>query len=202
MRQERKEKRQAEIENAAYEILENKGFEGASMAMLAKQANASMETLYRWYGDKNGLFSALVLRNAKEVLAILDQAEAAAASPHKKLQTTSAALLTMLTGAKAIALNRAAVSDKTGTLGQLLSQSGRALVGPRLATLLIGWRDSGAVAFDNPKEAAVLFVNLLVGDHQIKRVTGVAPPLTPGEVAHRVTQAMVMFQKIHPPLPP
>ena len=201
MRQDRKEKRQAEIEDAAYELLEKKGFEGTSMAMLAKQAKASMETLYRWYGDKNGLFSALVLRNSKDVLACLDAAEATEASPRDKLRKTSEALLSTLSGAKAIALNRAAVSDKTGTLGRLLSESGRAIVGPRLAALLISWRASGAVAFDNPKEAAMVFVNLLVGDHQIKRVTGVASPLTTDEVTGHVARTLEMFQKLYPPPP-
>lgn len=196
MRQEKREKRQAEIESTAYEILERKGFEGLSMAHLAKEAGASMETLYRWYGDKNGLFSALVMRNSKEILVILDEAQAAEGSAEGKVKTTSAALLAMLSGEKAIALNRAAVQDRTGTLGQLLSASGRSVVGPRLAGLLMSWRDVGAVSFDDPGEATGLFVNLLVGDHQIQRVTGVASALRPDEIEHRVARAMVMFQRM------
>jgi len=196
MRQEKREKRQAEIEAIAYEILENKGFEGLSMAFLAKQASASLETLYRWYGDKNGLFSALVMRNSNEIVATMDAAQESEGSAEDKIQTTAAALLTMLSGEKAIALNRAAVSDKTGTLGQLLSASGRSVVGPRLAGLLIDWRDSGAVTFDDPREATRLFVNLLVGDHQIQRVTGVVPPLGKDEIAPRVARTMMMFQQM------
>ncbi len=48
-------------------MLDAKGYAGASMLAIARQAKASNETLYNWYGDKNGLFRALVVRNAGEV---------------------------------------------------------------------------------------------------------------------------------------
>lgn len=38
----------------------------------ARQARASNETLYSWYGDKQGLFKALVTRNAAKVKALLE----------------------------------------------------------------------------------------------------------------------------------
>ena len=63
MKPDRKEKRAREIEAAAYALLEAKGFEGLSMQSVAKMAKASNETLYRWYGDKIGLFEARSSRN-------------------------------------------------------------------------------------------------------------------------------------------
>ena len=55
MKSETRTERQKQIESAAYLVLEKKGFSGASMLAIAKQAKASNETLYRWYKDKNGL---------------------------------------------------------------------------------------------------------------------------------------------------
>ena len=176
MRQERREKRQAEIEACAYEILEKQGLEGMSMAAIAKRAKASMETLYNWYGDKNGLYSALVARNSTEVLEVLKRVEASDNAPREQLRTTAIALLQMVTGPKAIALNRAAIEDRTRRLGPRLAASGRSMVGPQLAVLIVAWRDSGAVGFADPQEATRVFVNLLIGDHQIQRVTGAVPP--------------------------
>ena len=56
MREEKKSLRQQQIEDAAYEVLEAKGYDGTSMLGIARQARASNETLYNWYGDKQGLF--------------------------------------------------------------------------------------------------------------------------------------------------
>ena len=87
MRDDTKSNRREEIEAAAYAVLERKGYAGATMAAIAKDARASCETLYKWYGDKTGLFRALVIRNAEEVRARLEQASAqedpkAKATPH------------------------------------------------------------------------------------------------------------------------
>ena len=72
MRYENRSIRQDQIEQAAYTVLDAKGYGGASMLAIAKAAKASNETLYNWYGDKTGLFAALVRRNAAEVKALLE----------------------------------------------------------------------------------------------------------------------------------
>lgn len=72
MRKEKRSLRQQQIEDAAYEVLEIKGYGGTSMLGIAKQARASNETLYNWYGDKQGLFQALVMRNAEQVKEYLE----------------------------------------------------------------------------------------------------------------------------------
>ncbi len=197
MRQEQKEKRQSEIEAAAYELLEEFGFEGTSMAMIAKRAKASMETLYNWYGDKSGLFAALVARNATDVITVLEAAEQADGSPKDKVRTTAVTLLTMLTSPRAIALNRAAINDTSGALGALLASSGRSNVGPRLARLISLWKDDGALDFDDLREATAVFISLLVGDHQIRRATGAIPPLTDDEVAARTDRALALFERVY-----
>lgn len=48
MREEKRSLRQQQIEAAAYEVLEAKGYGGTSMLGIAKQARASNETLYNW----------------------------------------------------------------------------------------------------------------------------------------------------------
>ncbi|WP_237352646.1 TetR family transcriptional regulator [Rhizobium leguminosarum] len=44
------------------------------MLDIAKAAKASNETLYRWYGDKNGLFQTMVESNARATKTALDAA--------------------------------------------------------------------------------------------------------------------------------
>ena len=74
MKEENRLKRQGEIEQAAYALLREDGYGNISMLKVAKRAKASNETLYRWYGDKLGLFGALVAKNAEEAKRLLDAA--------------------------------------------------------------------------------------------------------------------------------
>ena len=73
MQDTKKDARSEQIEEAAYAVLAEKGFAGASMLSIAKRAKCSNETMYRWYGDKVGLFRALVTRNADRVASVLRQ---------------------------------------------------------------------------------------------------------------------------------
>ncbi len=175
MRQEKRSLRQQQIEDAAYEVLEAKGYGGTSMQGIAKQARASNETLYNWYGDKQGLFQALVTRNAEEVKELLESELETDHDALSILGTLGPKLLNLLTGDRAVALNRAAAADSSGELGATLSKAGREAVFPLLEQVLLRARDEGALNFDNSAEAVALYLDLLIGDQQIRRVIGRLP---------------------------
>jgi AcrR family transcriptional regulator len=175
MREEKKSLRQQQIEDAAYEVLEARGYGGTSMQGIAKQARASNETLYNWYGDKQGLFQALVTRNAEEVKEHLESELETDHDAISILGTLGPKLLNLLTGDRAVALNRAAAADSRGELGATLSKAGREAVFPLLERVLLRARDEGALTFDNSGEAVALYLDLLIGDQQIRRVIGRLP---------------------------
>ncbi|AUJ65906.1 TetR family transcriptional regulator (plasmid) [Aestuarium zhoushanense] len=178
MREEKRSLRQQQIEAAAYEVLEAKGYGGTSMQVIAKQARASNETLYNWYGDKQGLFRALVTRNAEEVKSHL---EAELGTDHEALSilgTLGPKLLNLLTGDRAVALNRAAAADSSGELGATLSKAGREAIFPLLEQVLLRARQEGKLRFNASEEAVGLYLDLLIGDLQIRRVVGRLPAPT------------------------
>lgn len=178
MREEKRLLRQHQIEAAAYEVLEAKGYGGTSMQGIAKHARASNETLYNWYGDKQGLFRALVTRNAEEVKTHL---EAELKTDHDALSilgTLGPKLLDLLTGDRAVALNRAAAADSSGELGATLSKAGREAVFPLLEQVLLRARQEGHLRFTTSGAAVGLYLDLLIGDQQIRRVIGRLPAPT------------------------
>lgn len=63
MRKENQDTRKSEIEKIALQMLINRGYSSASMLLIAKDANASNETLYRWYKNKPNLFLAVIERH-------------------------------------------------------------------------------------------------------------------------------------------
>ena len=178
MRDENKTLRQKQIETAAYALLEQKGYAGTSMLAIARKAKASNETLYNWYGDKHGLFKALVTRNAAEVKALLEAELATNPNPIKTLGLLGPKLLTLLLGDRAIALNRAAAADPSGELGAAISQAGRESVLPLIVQVLENAKKAKLLAFDRADQTAGLYMDLLVGDLQIRRVIGRAPAPT------------------------
>lgn len=196
MRDDKKAQRQNQIEAAAYKVLESKGYAGTSMLGIAKEARASNETLYNWYGDKQGLFRALVARNAEEVKTHLEAELQTARDAMSILGSLGPKLLRLLTGDRAVAINRAAAADASGELGATLSQAGRETIFPLIAQVLLRAREEGALAFDDPEESVGLYLDLLIGDQQIRCVIGRMPSPSEASIEARSDRAMTHLKRL------
>ncbi|MCK0166127.1 TetR/AcrR family transcriptional regulator [Jannaschia sp. S6380] len=185
--------RESRIAKAAYAVLAEKGYGGASMLAIARASRASNETLYRWYGDKRGLFVALTRRNAERVRRHLDEGLTGTDDPEKVLANVAPILLTMLLDDPAILLNRAAAGDPSGELGRAIAQGGRQEIAPRIADLIVRAAEARGRKVPEPEVAATLFLNLLIGDLQIRRVIGATAVPDRPFVEARARQALTAF---------
>ncbi len=190
MRDENKAARKARIEAAALELLAQNGYLATSMLSVAKRAKASNETLYNWYGNKQGLFRSLVEANAGEVKALLEKDLAQDQPPETTLKALGPLLLGLLVGDKAITLNRAAAADPSGELARELTQAGRGTVAPLIADVFLKARNAGVVDFEDAAQAVGLYLDLLVGDLQIRRVLGAVPQMEQSEIDNRAAVAL------------
>ncbi|SLN74887.1 TetR/AcrR family transcriptional regulator [Roseisalinus antarcticus] len=180
------------ISRAAYDLLAEHGYAGASMMRIATAAKASNETLYRWYGSKAGLFRTMVEDNAAQTRSMLLRALEDQTDPNETLERVASVFLGMLLGDRAILMNRAAAADQTGELGAAISAGGRAQVMP----LLIRLMDRICNASDiPPDEAASLFVSLLVGDRQVKRIIHTSPAPSKAEIESTCARALPIFRQ-------
>lgn len=196
--QTRQSRRRHEIEQAAQTLLIRDGYAGTTMSAVARQAGASMQTLYGWYGDKTGLYRALVARNADALHQMVTQA-LAADDPMAGLRWLGPKLITQLTDPLAVALNRAAAAEPGGTLGHALSAGGRARIMPLIARLMKRIDAAGGLTMPNLDEAADLWLALLLGDLQIRCVAGHQPPPGPNIARTRAEAALVALRRICPP---
>lgn len=193
MNEKDRQTRHAAISRAAYALLAEHGYAGTSMMRIATAAKASNETLYRWYGSKDGLFRTMVEDNAAQTRSMLLRALEEQADPHETLERVASVFLGMLLGDHAILLNRAAAADPTGELGRAISSGGRAQVMP----LLTGVMDRICAGSTLPAdEAAQLFVSLLVGDAQVKRIIHNSPAPTKAEIEGKCAMALRMFRRL------
>ncbi|WP_292180317.1 TetR/AcrR family transcriptional regulator [Mesorhizobium sp.] len=101
MREDTKAAGRAQIERAAYKLLKERGYGGISMLGIAKEAKASNETLYRWYGDKKGLFKTMVENNARTYEGGTGCGNPGRSNPLVALEEVAPILLSMLLGERA-----------------------------------------------------------------------------------------------------
>lgn len=147
------------------------------MLAVAQRARASKETLYAWFGDRDGLFAALIERNADATVPGLN-ATFSPPSSVDDIRTTllhyATALLTLLTGEPSVSLNRAAMANRR--LAELLLRCGRHRAGPVVEDFLTAAHDNGLICAPDPAEAYGQLYGLIVRDSQIRVLLGEAKP--------------------------
>jgi AcrR family transcriptional regulator len=95
-----------------------------SMADVARAAACSKETLYRWFGDRDGLLTATVQWQAAKVLMpVLPDAGLDRATYQAALAAFAASWIGVISGEPSIALNRQAVGE-SGGLGRIVLENG------------------------------------------------------------------------------
>ncbi|MCT4656814.1 MAG: TetR/AcrR family transcriptional regulator [Cohaesibacter sp.] len=186
---------------AAFRVLAEKGYRSTSMLSIAKEASASNQTLYRWYGSKEELFSALVKQNALEATELLQKTIEKPKPVEEVLLKLGVVLLQIVTSKRAILLNRAAAADasETGKLGQTIAEFGRLSVYPLLLRYFEKAAEAGELALpkDNTGSAVETYFNLLIGDIQIRRVIGVVGVLKRQDAQQRSKRACAQFIRLY-----
>lgn len=188
--------RQGEVLDAALSLLVSMG-DKLTMTALAREASCSKETLYKWFGDRDGLLTATVQWQAAKVrVPVLDRAHMDRNAIVQSLEQFARDLLTVLTGETSVALNRIAVThagaDKSG-LGAIVLENGRRAMGRRLKPVLEAGRDVALLKFADSEEAFRTFFGLVVRDVQIRLLLGDDFALSADEIDRDAKSATKQF---------
>ena len=132
------------------------------------------ETLYSWFGNKEGLFTTLIVENADASAERVHAALDADADPYDTLASYAKGLLSLLTSERSIALNQASMTSPE--LAATLLQSGRHRVGPLVESYLATLAEAGYLKITDPADAFTLLYGLVVRDTQIRVLLGEKPP--------------------------
>jgi len=178
--------RQAAVLDAVLALMQEKGGQ-LTMTAVARRASCSKETLYKWFGDRDGLLTATVQWQASRVRAgRYDRQKLDASSLRDSLTDFAATWLSVISSPTSIALNRVAITDaasKEGNLGQIVLENGRFAIGARLKPVLEEGRAAGLLAFDDTEAAFRTFFGLVGRDVQIRLLLGDALRLGKAEIA-------------------
>jgi AcrR family transcriptional regulator len=196
-------KRQSAVLEVALTLLVEGGDKGFTTARLARAANCSKESLYRWFGDRDGLLAAMIAFQASKVRI----ADTAARSPDARelrvlLKDFARDLLTVLSGPTSLALNRLAIGEagrEDAKLGALLIERGRGVIEERAKALIDTGRRAGHLSFDDLGDAFDTFYGLVVGELHVRMLLGdeVSETADPAAIAEQAGKAVDRFHCLY-----
>lgn len=167
--------RQKDVLNAALELLVESG-DALTMAGVARRASCSKETLYKWFGDRDGLLTAMVQWQASKVRVVPVAREGLnEISLFTSLEHFARDWLMVLSGKTSVALNRLAVSHAgsgKSALGNIVLSNGPIAMAKRLKPVLQTGQEVGLLQFDDIDVAFATFFGLVVRDMQIRMLLG------------------------------
>lgn len=167
--------RQKEVLDAALALLVERG-EAPTMNAVADRASCSKETLYKWFGGREGLLTATVQRQASKVrTAPVPPDGLDAERLRASLRDFARDWLETISGDASVALNRLAIGEAGldgRALGRIVLENGPGAMRGRLEPLLEAGRAAGLLAFDDLGEAFRTFFGLVSRDLQIRLLLG------------------------------
>ena len=191
---------QHEILAATLLVMRKFGANGATTSRIAAEANCSKETLYRWFGDRQGLLASLARAQMENAIGTLTHVTNQEGSGREALVQFGATLLDLLTGEPAILIHRVAIGEG-GQLARLVLENHKQTIAAIGIEILCEVRSAGVIKFDNSDEAYDLFCALVLNNRQMDCLLGDANGRPPGNDMFDIAeQAVDRFLLIYSPL--
>ena len=134
----------------------------------------SKATIYTWFGGKEGLFEAVVTQKCKDVVLAIHTNSTG--SLEAQLTAIGRSFLEMVLSQPILEFHRLMVSiGRTfPETGRLFYKSGPASAYNIVATWIAKQQAAGRIGKNDPNRLAVLFLDMLIGEHQLSALTGMA----------------------------
>lgn len=188
--------RQHEVLAAVLDLMVEEG-DGFSLAKVCRRASCSKETLYNWFGDRDGLLTATVQWQAAKVkMPEPDAAGMTAVRFREALAAFAVSWLEVITSDVSAALNRLAichVASGNGRLGEIVRENGPLAMRRRLRSIFETGRTAGFLAYENCEAAIRSFFGLVVADWQIRKLLGETARPSAGGIRQTAERAVGEF---------
>ncbi|ESX25802.1 TetR family transcriptional regulator [Mesorhizobium sp. LSJC264A00] len=192
--------RQKAVLDAALRLLVEEG-DNLTMTAVARRASCSKETLYKWFGDRDGLLTATVQWQASKVRVVpVDGERLDLASLTASLEGFASDWLKVISSDTSIALNRVAVGHAGSgkdDLGAIVLENGRFALARRLKPVLLAGKQAGLLDFTDAEMAFRTFFGLVARDVQIRLLLGDRLELTEAAIGGDAARATQQFLALY-----
>ncbi|AWI87095.1 TetR family transcriptional regulator [Methylobacterium sp. DM1] len=197
---ERPSPRQQAVLDAALTLMVD-GRDPLTMDAVARRASCSKETLYKWFGDRDGLLTATVRWQASRVHAGRYEVSGLDADTLRdNLLDFAESWLAVISSRTSVALNRIAIAEAgsaKSNLGGIVLANGRFAIGERVKPVLEAGRAAGLLAFDDGEAAFRTFFGLVGRDIQIRLLLGDALDLDAAGIRSDAARAVEQFLALY-----
>ena len=192
--------RQKNVLDAVLRLLVEEG-DALTMTAVARRASCSKETLYKWFGGRQGLLTATVRWQASKVrVTPPDRQRLDLSALRASLEGFASDWLEVISSDTSIALNRVAIAHAGSggdDLGAVVLENGRFAIGSRMKPLLEAARDKGLLVFDDAETAFRTFFGLVGRDVQTRLLLGDRLELGAAEIARDAKRATSQFLALY-----
>ncbi|MBO9490379.1 TetR/AcrR family transcriptional regulator [Endozoicomonas sp. G2_1] len=179
---------------AAQAMFLQHGYDATSLEMVIKESGGSRRTIYNEFGNKEGLFKAVILSKVEDVRLRLDDVSEDADIETTLIYVCRRFLSSILTP-ESLAMFRLLISkvDKLPDIGQSAYQAGPVTSVEPLAQYLESQRQKGLLSFDCADEAGRLLVGMVDNSMHIRAMIDLDYVPTEQEIDQQVTSAVKLF---------
>jgi AcrR family transcriptional regulator len=200
-RRPRGETRRAEVLDAATAVFLEHGYAGATIELVVARAGASKTTIYSFFGDKKGLFTALIEERAERILAGVADIEIGNVDVRTGLTRIAQQYLDVVMRPEAIGLYRLILAEgpRFPDLVNSYYRVGQNRVTARVAEALRIWAERGRVSAEDPDRIAIQFLDTIRGELHLRAIAGLPPPDLRKAIKSNIHHAVRTFWRaLHP----
>ena len=170
-----------------------KGYDNVSIDEIIGAVGGSKATIYAWFGGKEGLFEAVVRQKCLDVTMAIDVDTNG--SLDAQLTQIGRSFLAMVLTPQILEFHRLMVSiGRTfPDAGKLFFESGPVSAYNIVASWIAKHQKEGRIGEGDPYRLAVLFLDMLIGEHQLGWLTGMLRATRRDKIDETVRLAVRVF---------
>jgi TetR/AcrR family transcriptional repressor of mexJK operon len=187
------EHRRERIVRLAAPLFLKKGYDNVSIDEIIGVVGGSKATIYAWFGGKEGLFEAVVRQECRDVTMAIHAD--ATGSLEAQLTEIGQSFLAMVLSPPILEFHRLMVSiGRTfPEIGRLFYQTGPDSAYQIVATWIAKQQKEGRIIEEDPYRLAVLFLDMLIGEHQLSWLTSMPRAARRDKINETVRIAVKVF---------
>lgn len=194
----RGERRAEKILDAATEVFAQKGYQHAKLSEIVALAGGSLSTLYRIYGDKEGLVSAILERRLDNLVGALDSIHFSLdMPPEEALRQTAIRLAEALAKPDSLVAYRIVIGEgeQFPHLREWFFEHAVISVRNTLTGYFEQEIGSGRLQLASAEAAGMQFYAMIFSDFVIRAASGYITEIDPDEIRSRALFAVDLFLK-------
>jgi TetR/AcrR family transcriptional repressor of mexJK operon len=186
------ERRERIVKQSAPLFIE-KGYENVSMNDIIEAAGGSKATVYALFGNKEGLFEEAVRWMASEVSVTIDVN--ISGTLEEQLTQLGKTFVATVINSKTLELHRLMVSmgKSFSSVTKLFFAAGPEAAHRNVARWVEAQQRAGVLVEGDPRQLAVLFLDMLTPDFQLGLLTAHRTAVTQAEIDTKVAAAVRLF---------